>query len=53
VVPILAVASFTLFLVWQTIPVDFNANKRNMLGLKIPLQKKHPIGVLLFIYFLI
>jgi len=35
VVAILAVASFTLFLVWQTIPINFHSDSSSMRGLKI------------------
>jgi hypothetical protein len=35
VAAILAVASFTLFLVWQTIPINFHSDSSSMRGLKI------------------
>ena len=35
VVAILAVASFTLFLVWQTITINFHSDSSSMRGLKI------------------
>jgi len=35
VVVILAVAAFTLYLVWQTLPISFHSDKRSVRGLKI------------------